>query len=134
MRFCWPTIVFFTFLFERKKTGIDILRRCVQFSARELRSETISCVFGWCQYQNKPRSSWSLHFIQLYSILYNFVPELCNVISNLIDCILNYINIVYFILMHIKYMYTFKIYDILKMFKHICLHSLALSRALIVTL
>ena len=31
---------------------IEILRKSVKFSARELRSETISCIFGWCLYQN----------------------------------------------------------------------------------
>ena len=37
---------FFLDSFEPKKTRIEILRRSVQFSARELRSETISCIFG----------------------------------------------------------------------------------------
>ena len=40
-----PKLYFFTF-FESKKMRIDILRTSVQFSARELRSETISCIFG----------------------------------------------------------------------------------------
>ena len=51
----------FLHLIEPKKTCIDILRRSVTFSARELRSETTSCIFGWCPYQNTPRLSWSLH-------------------------------------------------------------------------
>ena len=33
-----------------------------KFSAREIRSETLSCNFGWCRYQNNPRLSWSLSF------------------------------------------------------------------------
>ena len=44
-----------------KTTRIETSRRSVQFSARELRCEIISCIFGWCPYQNKPRLSWSLH-------------------------------------------------------------------------
>ena len=39
-------LIIFPHLFESKKTRIEILRRSVQFSARELRSETISCIFG----------------------------------------------------------------------------------------
>ena len=41
LRFFGHTLYFVT-SFESKKTRIDILRRSVQFSARELRSETIS--------------------------------------------------------------------------------------------
>ena len=55
-----PCIMFSSILFRIKKTRIEILRRSVQVSARKLRSETISCVFGWCPYQNTPRLSWSL--------------------------------------------------------------------------
>ena len=47
-------------MFELKKTRIDIFRRSVQFSARELPSETISCILGWRLYQKPPVSSWSL--------------------------------------------------------------------------
>ena len=34
-------------IIELNKTHIEMLRRSVQISARELRSETISCIFGW---------------------------------------------------------------------------------------
>ena len=34
------------YLFESKKTHIEIVRSSVQISARELPSETISCIFG----------------------------------------------------------------------------------------
>ena len=47
-------------LFAWKKTRIELLQRSVQFSARELQSETISSIFGWCQHQNNSRLSWSL--------------------------------------------------------------------------
>ena len=47
-------------LFEPTKTCIGFLRISVQISGRELRSETISCIFGESQYQNNPRLSWSL--------------------------------------------------------------------------
>jgi len=70
-RFCFTENVFFAFflyhmiifphLFELKKTRIEMLRRSVKFSARELRSETTSCIFGWCPHQNNPRLSWSLN-------------------------------------------------------------------------
>ena len=53
-------MIIFPYFFESKKTRIEILRRSVKCSARELRSETISCIFGWCRYQNNPRLSWSL--------------------------------------------------------------------------
>ena len=39
-------IIIFPYFFELKKMRIEILRRLVKFSARELRSETISCNFG----------------------------------------------------------------------------------------
>ena len=39
-------LAFFVDYFEPKKTRIEFFRRSVQFSARELRSETISCIFG----------------------------------------------------------------------------------------
>ena len=39
-------LAFFLDSFEPKKTRIEFFRRSVQFSARELRSETISCIFG----------------------------------------------------------------------------------------
>ena len=45
-----------------KKTRIEMLKKSVQVSACELRSETISCTFGWCRYQNNHRLSWSLPF------------------------------------------------------------------------
>ena len=54
-------MIVFPHLFESKKARIEILRRSVKISACELRSETISCIFGWCPYQNNPRLSWSLH-------------------------------------------------------------------------
>ena len=38
-------IIMFPHLFESKKTRTEILRRSVQSSARELRSETISSIF-----------------------------------------------------------------------------------------
>ena len=44
---------FFLYLFEPTKTHNDISQRSVQFSARKLRSETISYIFGWCLYQNQ---------------------------------------------------------------------------------
>ena len=46
--------------FQSNKLRIEILRSSVQLSAHELRSGTISWIFGWCPYQNKPRLSWSL--------------------------------------------------------------------------
>ena len=54
---------------EPKKARIDILRTSVQFSARELPSETISCIFGWCLYQNNPGLSWSLSFVWHFASL-----------------------------------------------------------------
>ena len=42
--FFW-TILSFFHIFS-KKTRIEILQRSVKFSARELRSEAISCIFG----------------------------------------------------------------------------------------
>ena len=53
-------ILIFPHFFELKKTRIEISRRLVKFSGRELRYLTISCIFGWCRYQNNPRLSWSL--------------------------------------------------------------------------
>ena len=55
--------VFFPYVFELKKTRIEISRRLVIISARELRSETISCIFLWFRYQNNPRLSWSLYIV-----------------------------------------------------------------------
>ena len=43
--------VFFSIFFRIKKMRIDISRRLVIFSARELRYLTISCILG-CLYQN----------------------------------------------------------------------------------
>ena len=51
---------FFWYFSNQQKTRIAFLRRSVKISARELRSETISCIFGGCRYQNNPRLSWSL--------------------------------------------------------------------------
>ncbi len=48
-------IAFFLDFFEPKKTRIEILRRSVQFSAREQRSETISWVFGSTVFWSKPK-------------------------------------------------------------------------------
>ena len=56
---CWPTFVFFTFC-RIKKTCIEFVRRSFHFSAHELRSENISCIFRWCRYQNNPRLSSNL--------------------------------------------------------------------------
>ena len=50
---------FFLDVFEPEKTRLGIWRRSVQFSAYELRSETMSCNMWWCQYQINRRSSWS---------------------------------------------------------------------------
>ena len=38
-----------------------MLQRSVQFSVRELSSETISCIFAWGLYQNNQGLSWSLY-------------------------------------------------------------------------
>ena len=60
---CFYHMITVPHFFESKKTRIEILRRSVKFSARELRSETIECIFGWCRYQNNPRLSWSLSYV-----------------------------------------------------------------------
>ena len=51
-------------LFRLQNTHIDILQRYVQLSACDLKSETISCVFGWYPYQNHLRLSWSLTYVR----------------------------------------------------------------------
>ena len=64
---------FWTIFWNPTKTRIENLRISVQFSTRELPSETISCIFGWCLYQNNPGLSWSLHFFLLHCIVLSFL-------------------------------------------------------------
>ena len=44
--FLFDHMIIFPHFLESKKTRIEFLRRSVHFSARELRSETIPCIFG----------------------------------------------------------------------------------------
>ena len=73
--FCWPTFVFVYIFLNQRRHALKCLRKSVQFPARELGSETISCIIGCCPYQNKPRLSWSLHLRQKKVSAYNLVEH-----------------------------------------------------------
>ena len=97
---CLTQICICLHFFESKKTRIHILRRPVQLTAREIRSETIPYIFGWCPYHYNPRLTWSLliispnalHVITFYSILHHLyticIPTVCNyMIFQLESCV-----------------------------------------------
>ena len=86
-RFFYTMCSCFRIFSNQQKRRIEMLRRDVQIAARELRSETISCIFGRCPYQNNPRLSWSLlymrnfeEFIQVLSWLHFPMPQHMNVL------------------------------------------------------
>jgi len=105
LHFVDPLLYCFLHSSESKKTRIEILRRSVPFSARELRSKTRSCILGWCQYQNKTPlklksakllNRWKCEHVELSELcffwtLWNYkwsnIRKLWNVVCDFASCL-----------------------------------------------